>query len=353
LYFSFFIFVFFSFFVFLFFHFCIFYFSFFTFCIFIFVFFIFHFCIFHFSSFVFFTFSHLRDLLPFLPSPHTSSNLIPIGSRTMRRAKSSIDIQPSVEETVTWLHSLIARWQYERIDVHIDPNISTSPLRRRLQRQLSAKKVILVLRQRLPLVRTLEIQEHLVELAAIMKPQCSPTEYTDLDHIVFHEGFLVDRLARNIKNGMDETQLLNVPIHAWRTHHIDLLLTTSTHPRHISRVLIQRWTRFESPATPLREDGPLRWLLRWWVKIDGTTINNIDDALRCIVDLPQRVRSILRYQCRQLAELGINLSVDIVLNFVMFSCVLVDVVHRRELLNIYRQISNDDPRYQALIEVLN
>lgn len=271
----------------------------------------------------------------------------------MRRAKSSIDIQPSVEETMTLLHSLSTRWQGDRIDILIDPSTSTSPLRRRLQRQLSAKKVIMLLRQRLPLVRTLEIQEHLIEFVAIMKPQCTPNEYADLDRIVFHEGFLVDRLARNIKNGMDEIQCLNVPIHAWRIHHIDLLLTESTNPRHISRVLMQRWTRFESPATPLREDGPLRWLLRWWVKIDSTTINTIDDALRCIVELPHHIRSILRYQRRQLAELGISSSVDIVLNFVMFSCVLVDVVHRRELLSAYRQLSNDDPRYQALVEVMS
>ena len=249
-----------------------------------------------------------------------------------QKSKSCFELRRPAEEYIVWIRELLAKWRTEHRNLAIaNEDASISPGRRRWHRHVAPKKLISALSAELPLVRTQEMQELLEELFALAMDACTSAQRTELEQIIFNQRIVVDLLAHSIKRGLSPDELQAVPLHEWKERHLALLLLDNGSLRKdavdISKPLIKRWTRFEDLQAPLREDGPLRWLLRLWVLQTPlpSTVQSAVAALDYITSLPHATRSVLRYQSRQFAVLGMEpaaCSGHIVLQVVFFFCVL-------------------------------
>src|SRR3990170_2671150 len=177
--------------------------------------------------------------------------------KPLRHARSQLELQKSSEDCIDWLDNLEIAWKLEKNDstflksddeyYNNSNHHSRSPIRRHHQRKLNIDKIIENLNVGLPLRRTTEIQTQLEQLASLIFPTCNLQQKARLKFIVYDQYvFSVDILETKLKQSIT----------------IDELKKTA---EELSYPLIKAWTPFETSETLLREDKPLRWLLRLWI----------------------------------------------------------------------------------------
>jgi len=289
--------------------------------------------------------------------------------KPLRHARSQLELQKSSEDCIDWLHNLEIAWKLEKNDstflksddeYYNNPNNhSRSPIRRHHQRKLNIDKIIENLNVGLPLRRTTEIQTQLEQLASLIFPTCNLQQKARLKFIVYDQYvFSADILETKFKQPISIDELLKIPQTDWLSHHIDILLLNHKKKlkktaEELSYPLIKAWTPFETSETLLREDKPLRWLLRLWINKcwEPVEIESAIDGLQRIAMLPRRLRLILIYQTKQFIDNGLE-SEDMrgvcLVTFIYFSIFIPMIQsseHRRTLYAEFKNLDISCPDY--------
>lgn len=269
------------------------------------------------------------------------------------RTQSCFELQSRHEECAEELEGLIIEWKKQYV-------VGLSLFPRAYHRdRMFVKTIIDTLLSRLPIVRSQRIQNLLHEIYKLVLDKCSTRERNHLELIIFRESIVEDPLEVKLLSGITDEELVLIPTNLWKAKYIELLLlegepkTLRHHIRRRTKMLIKLWAPLEDIDNPLRQNNPLRLLLRCWINnswiIYEHELTSVNACLGYITTLPEKTRSVLRFVSRQFVELGIESRQTIgavVVQFIYFACLMpliTDNTQRRLLHEQFRILPSTDP----------
>lgn len=291
-----------------------------------------------------------------------------------RASKSQLNLHITKDVYNTdWIDTLRIRWEEQQKrspPADSKRHKSLSPRsRRKLKSALAIEDILATLQTQLsPTELTAETNSALIRLSRTIVPHCSDEQKLRL------KDLCIDRYSSR-SNGLHRllcqqpiaiNQLCAVSPTEWRVEHLRMLICDvngelNTLARELSMPLIQTWTPLEPRDNVLRMDGPLRQLLKLWIELQWqpVPIDSIELAMMEIARFPARLKEILRFQCRELAnnwmENEPTRGVTLV-RFVCFSCFfsrIEDSALRNRLLQELRKLSITDRFYVMAREAIS